>query len=572
MTTVIDSLLVVLGLDSSGFDKGRKQTAEGFKKTRDEAEKTGGSLGEFDKKAAAGFASLKNEAIGLFLAFQGASSIKDFVGNMITGDAAAGRLAKNLGMSVNELTAYGLAIQSVGGDAGEANNAFQLLAAAREQWKLTGTTGHDRERMLMGFGPHDLDNTATAFAKLAEAAQRMPRTQFYNLAHQLGLSDGVINLLELGPEKMRELVKARQEDAAATEENARASAALEAKWADLVAKITALLRPEIYRLVDATLDIVDAFTKGKDAGDGFNAALVGVAVVAAVIDAPFVALAAAIALCIGNLDTLKKDYAHAIWYTHGWGLPGGFGAYEAMKKAGVQNTDDIDRIIDEENARNNAKGSPGDASTPAAGDTGGGGGRGGAGGGASGGLLHDVPSAKGVIRTELMHAGMTAEQAAGIVAGIEAEGGGLGQSANGAFGIGQWRGKRKDALLAKYGKAPSLSQQVDFLVRELRGGDPGGRAVTGQQSAAATMVAYLSKFMRPQGADNEHYKDLIADIQRGYRALGQAAPAGIGGRSSTVSIGSIHLPGVKDADGFARQLPDAIRRRSMTTQADRGLD
>lgn len=562
MATIIDSLLVVLGLDARGFDKGRKQTSEGLKHTRDEADKTGKNLEQFGKSAGNFFASLRNEAVGLFLAFQGASSVKDFVGNMIAGDAATGRLAKNLGMTTTELSAYGLAIKTVGGSAEEANAAFTMLAQAREQLRLTGTSGHDREFALLGFRAHDLDDSAKAFDKLAEAAQRMPRTQFYNLAHQMGLSDGVINLLELGPQKMRELVKAREADAAATEEQARQSEALQAKWADLAAKITALLRPEIYKLVDGLANLVDAMTKGKDAGAGFSAVLIGLGAAAVVLDAPFIAIGAAIALVIANLDTLEKKYAHVVWYTHG--LIGGSDLYNSMVGAGVKDTDDIDRMID---ASKGAGGTAGGSGTGAAGGT-----PGGAGGGSAG-LFNDVPSARGAIETELVHSGFSRDQARGISAGIAAEGGGLGRAKNGAFGIGQWLGPRAKALHARYGANPTLSQQVEFLVSELRGGDRGGKSVTSQSSAGGTMEAYLRDFMRPQGAHNEHWQDLVKDIQRGYRALGQPAPmGGSGGGSSSVSIGQIVLPGVKDAQGFAQELPAAIRRRNMTAQANTGLD
>lgn len=565
MATIIDSLLVVLGLDTKGFDAGRKRVGEGFKKTREETDKSGKNIEGFGKKSENAIKSLKNEAIGLFLAFQGASSLQGFIGNMITGDAAAGRLAKNLGMSVTTLTAYGLAIQSVGGEASEANAALGLLAGAREQLKLTGTTGHDREFALMGFGPHDLDDTAKAFDKLAEAAQRMPRTQFYNLAKQMGLSDGVINLLELGPAKMHALIKAREADAAATQADADASAALQAKWADLVAKITAIMRPEIYKLVDGLLDIVDAMTKGKNMGPAFNAVLIAIAGTAAILGAPFTAAAAAILLVVTNLDALRKAYAHAVWYTHGWGIPGGFAAYDAMVKAGMHSTADIDRVLDQDTANQAASRAAGDASVPVAG----GGGGGGSGAPARGSVMSSAHDSEYIL-AYLKGSGLSDGTARGIAAGIAAEGGSLGMAKNGAFGLGQWRGKRREALFRMAGtRTPGLQAQMRFLMSELRGGDAGGASVLAQGEAGGALEAYIRNFMRPGPG-------VGGDLRRGYSWLGSryrgGGGGGGGGGSTQVTIGQINLPGVKDANGFAQQLPAAIRRRGVTAQANRGLD
>lgn len=39
----------------------------------------------------------------------------------------------------------------------------------------------------------------------------------------------------------------------------------------------------------------------------------------------------------------------------------------------------------------------------------------------------------------------------------------------GAFGLQQWLGPRKKALIAEFGKSPSLSEQIEFLVKEHKG-------------------------------------------------------------------------------------------------------
>lgn len=71
--------------------------------------------------------------------------------------------------------------------------------------------------------------------------------------------------------------------------------------------------------------------------------------------------------------------------------------------------------------------------------------------------------------------GIPQTQAVGILANIAAESGGdteaLGTA--GDFGIQQWLGPRKKELQRRYGKKPTLTQQLDYLVDEYQGRVPG---------------------------------------------------------------------------------------------------
>ena len=69
MPTVIDALLVTLNLDSSGFVKGGKQTAEALKKTRDDVTATSKELQERGKHAAEFFGKIAASATAMFAVF-----------------------------------------------------------------------------------------------------------------------------------------------------------------------------------------------------------------------------------------------------------------------------------------------------------------------------------------------------------------------------------------------------------------------------------------------------------------------------------------------------------------------
>ena len=73
------------------------------------------------------------------------------------------------------------------------------------------------------------------------------------------------------------------------------------------------------------------------------------------------------------------------------------------------------------------------------------------------------------IFTGLLSKGLDPKAAAAILGNLyqETTTFDIGQSANGAFGIAQWRYDRKDKLKAKYGENPTLQQQIDFIYSEI---------------------------------------------------------------------------------------------------------
>lgn len=171
----------------------------------------------------------------------------------------------------------------------------------------------------------------------------------------------------------------------------------------------------------------------------------------------------------------------------------------------------------------------------------------------------------GRIMAGLRARGLTEAQARGVAAGIMAESGGNPNIANktsGAFGYGQWLGDRLQRLRDRFGAAPTPDQQLDFIVSELHGGDPGGAAVLAQPDEASVMRAYIEKFMRPKaGAETE------GDLHRGMAALGRqgegAPDLGEGGGATVDPIARANALAAQElaldqAQGMPPVRPDAI--------------
>lgn len=108
-----------------------------------------------------------------------------------------------------------------------------------------------------------------------------------------------------------------------------------------------------------------------------------------------------------------------------------------------------------------------------------------------------------------MSKGLTKEQAAGLVGNFMIESG-LNNTArnpsSGAYGIAQWLGPRKTALIQRYGNNPSLYQQLDFVWHELNTTHKKGltalRNSKTADEAAANAFGYYEFSGGPQAAIN----------------------------------------------------------------------
>ena len=556
MATVIDSLVVELGLDPKGAQKGAADFRQELKKTRDVADTGAKDIEAYGKKASAFFGSLRNEAIGLFLAFQGASSITGFVQDLLHGDAATGRFAANIGMATSRLSAWQLAVQEMGGDSKDATAALGSMKQMFMSWQLTGTTGHDADLLGLGVDKKSLSDPEQALLKIAEMAKKLPKDEFYARASRLGIPDSVINTLEKGRHGVEELIKAKEKDGAATQAQADAAAEFERQSAKLKAHLMGELRPAIYQVVSGLDAFLGRMDKANLTGPVFGSVLVGIAGAAVAAAAPFLIIPGAIAAATFAMDKFLKSHPDVQKRLDSWEAP-----LKNLLPKSMQWLFDRDVFSGKGPAPAGGGGDGGDLSAV------------GASGGGKG-----PPGGSSYIEGGLTRAGFTAEQARGISAGITAEGGSLGMAANGAYGIGQWRGERQKKLFAFAGnRAPNLAQQMAFLISELKGGDAGGASVRKGGSADDTMVRYLRDFMRPQGRHNEHYMDLVRDVGRGRGTLARsrraAARGGGGGSSSTVHVGAIniHTPTTDPAE-HGRIARDAIRRRLIAAQSNRGQD
>ena len=94
MATVIDSLLIELGLDTSKFDASQKKSVEELRKFDEQAQKTAKNTQQGSKNVGDGFEKARNALVSLGVAFVGLKGFTQFSKEMTSTNAALGRNAQ----------------------------------------------------------------------------------------------------------------------------------------------------------------------------------------------------------------------------------------------------------------------------------------------------------------------------------------------------------------------------------------------------------------------------------------------------------------------------------------------
>lgn len=215
MATIIDSLLVTLGIDSKDFDAKRSKVDKGLKSTKDEADKTGKSLNKAGKDGAAGFDSAAKSALAFFAILGGTSVVKNFIENTISSSAALNRFSINLSTNTSDIVAWGNAAKIAGGTADEFRNTIAMFSREQTNLLLTGESSLIPYLTALGVGMADNTGRAIKFDEwllnLADSTSKLNRTTAFNMLKQMGIDEGTINLILQGRKEVELMIRRQKE-------------------------------------------------------------------------------------------------------------------------------------------------------------------------------------------------------------------------------------------------------------------------------------------------------------------------------------------------------------------------
>lgn len=191
--TVIDALLVTLGLDTSDFRKGQKDVSDDLKKQREDAKNTAKEMAEQGKKAASFFSSIKTELLALTGVTVTAGGLMSLVKNTTSSLMDLSIQSKALGMTARELDGFGKAAESAGSSFERITAALQGFQAAK-QGSLFGDTSSpifSGMRMLTALTGDTFDVYSKDAKSLARSyLESLRKVKDPNIRRQIGAMGG----------------------------------------------------------------------------------------------------------------------------------------------------------------------------------------------------------------------------------------------------------------------------------------------------------------------------------------------------------------------------------------------
>jgi hypothetical protein len=566
-----------LGLDSKDFDKGKSNVTSGLK-----------------------------DITKLLALIGGTAALKVFVQDMIESNAALERFSRNVGLGVQNISAWSQATEQAGGSAAGLQGSIEMLSKAQTDLMLTGQSSLLPYFSALGIAIADASGKARPatdiMVDLAGQFEKMDRVTAHNMARSMGFDEGTVNLMLRGRAEVERMVARQKESSAVTKEQAEQSEKLREKTVLMKQEFVAFGRellagamPVLEKLIEVFRSIAEWARANKEFVGAFLTIIAtGIAAIS-VAALPLTGTAALIMGLGAAIAALWQDYQ--VWQRGGQSLINweywNYGIHQSVRGilylrnvikdlwfstvalgrafAALWNHDwEAFKSAAKDVLSGNGKSYSEPDSAPMSRPT--------------GSILSrgDSSQREGQAMRYFQSQGWSSAQSAGIVANLKRESGfnaqAVGDSGK-AFGIAQWHQDRQDEFKKAFGKDirnASLEEQLAFVQYELTQGRERTagdrlRQTSSAQEAGAVVSQY---YERPsaQGAEAALRGSMAANAGAGVAVAGRGVLFSSHGRSSNVEthIGEVNVyTQATDAEGIAKDLSKAMDYQ-FTAQADSG--
>ncbi len=558
--TVIDELVVTLGLDPTQFNTERKNAARDLLGFKQQAKDTAKAVEGDGKKMTEAFGALQKRLLGVAALFLGGMGLKQFAEQVTKVTANTGRMATQLGLTTTELDTWAEMGKRVGASGDEIVGSIANLTSQLEHFRITGQGQIVPLFNRMGISLLDVNGKAKSTTQLlrematwAQGKDAKLVTQWFK---EMGMSPGMINLLLKGPDAIDKMTKSIHEIGTATDKDAEAAKKLQEQWAALEQRATTLGRALMTILTPAlttVMSLIEKFlTPATTADKDGNI------------------------ISSGQVDALGNVVGNEV---DAYGKP--------LHKGGPVGPGIAP-----------STGGPASTSAPS--------------GGAK---VRPMGQTESDV-SYLMGLGWSREQAIGIAANIHHESGGrLNATGDGgrAFGLAQWHPDRQRAFRLWAGhdiRQSTRAEQLAFIDYELRQGSEqaAGRALKRARTPGQAAAIVSARYERPAGGyfearkraasaermaktipelplggltqvspPNKSFSDALRTLPNPGTSTAAILNAANRNNVSNVttshqaSIGEIHVhTSATDGEGIARDLKPALQRSLLANQANYG--
>ncbi|PBB96750.1 phage tail tip lysozyme [Mesorhizobium sp. WSM3862] len=266
MPTVIDSLIVTLGLDPKDFTDQQKKTSESWLKTVNAFRKGGKDVEESSKKAAETVNLITRRVLELFAVITGSQALSEFVRKLTNADASLGRFASSLGESPQRIAAWENAAERFGGSADATASTLERVnkqlynlnkngeALPREFSQLQAWTG-------MRIDPnHGLDRYLSDVAAALQRLHQIDAGAAHNVAQALGIDPATEQLMYKMGSGIDVYLGKLEKSLSPSNQAIEAAQKLQASWNELLQHIIALANAIYDKLGPVLVDAADRMT------------------------------------------------------------------------------------------------------------------------------------------------------------------------------------------------------------------------------------------------------------------------------------------------------------------------
>lgn len=226
--TIIDALVVTLGLDGGPFKKAARDAAREQAKLKDSVKKGSNEVGD-------ALAEVGRQAALLFLGFEGLKGAINYFAGLNVTTANLGRFSKNLGESAHEVNTWDSAVELAGGTAQDAEKDLQALSNSITALKATG----DVSPLIllfqrMGVAIYDAQGRTRKltdmYKDLGDKLRQYNRADAFNLAQQAGLTASTFNLIRAEADERERILRTAEANNTVTEDAVQKAEDLQQQW------------------------------------------------------------------------------------------------------------------------------------------------------------------------------------------------------------------------------------------------------------------------------------------------------------------------------------------------------
>lgn len=280
MATVIDTLIVELGLDPKKFDKGQQEALARFKDTQDKAKRGADNIEQASKRSGEMFGTMTRQVTGFLSLLAGGYGMREFVKFVTQTGVSTGRLSRVIGESSTNIAAWRSVLEGAGGTAEGADTAFRNFSDQIQQLKATGEASFIpflRQLEAATGAVFNLNKPVTAsFIDMAEALNKLAKSdeqQAYWIGKQIIGDEALVDLMIRKGRAIGDLVGQQKSLADISKEDQEAAERLTKAWNDMSAaavtagrSIVTSLEPALTQL----LNISKSFISNMKGGNFLN--------------------------------------------------------------------------------------------------------------------------------------------------------------------------------------------------------------------------------------------------------------------------------------------------------------